>query len=114
MAKEEIGLSGEHLRSACADIFHILNNILPAVLVAQIYHRASLHAGQAMTQMVIGHHNIAVFAQIRGKRLIARAILSHTVRDLNNTADLLSQRGPLVHMDQRFMISRSKVIFRTN
>ena len=114
MAEEEVGLAGEHLGGAPAQLLYIVHHMPPAVLFTQVDHGAALNDGLTVSQMVVCHHHKAVAAQVLGKGCVPTAVFRHAVGDLDDAHDGAVHRSPLVDVDQRLLIAGGEKKFGYN
>jgi len=114
MSEQEIGLIWKGVCGTAAQDFHVVDDGPPAVLLAEVYHRAVFQNRLSMSEVVVCDHDEAVAAQEPCEGRIASSVLGYAMRNLYNPHNLGVYGCPLIDVDEGIAVTGREEIFRYN
>ena len=110
MAHQDVGDTGVFLARLSAQLKHVVHDVGPAVLLAEVQRRRVLGDGEAVADVVVRHHDEALGVQKLREGLIAQRILRDAVGDLVH-ADGLALGQPLDGVDGSLSVGGREIKF---
>ena len=105
VTENEIRLSGILRRRLVVQRADILHRLFPAVFLAEKAEMRFVRRALSVAELVVQHHDVAVFGEKRGKRVVPGDMLGDAVHDLND-ADGVSLREIFTRGERRLPVRR--------